>query len=222
MYQECQIYHFSFLICHYSCFACVQIRHNPLSGGYCGGVPPLPIPNREVKPTCADGTAMQCGRVGRRLLSMKSLRFRKISEAFLFFFPRIFFFSAGVIFYSGGSFTSDLFFIGIFLHRISRMNRKAILLIGLLTDFRGYLAAGQWLAPEMSSYFFVTQISQMTQIFLIDYFSPTDFTDLHRFFLIDYFSHGFTRIFSGFLFFCHFFFFLLFLYFVDFRPVGLG
>ena len=90
---------FSFLICHYSCFACVQIRHNPLSGGYCGGVPPLPIPNREVKPTCADGTAMQCGRVGRRLLSMKSLRFRKISEAFLFFFfPRIFFFSAGFFF----------------------------------------------------------------------------------------------------------------------------
>ena len=40
----------------------------PLSGGYCGGVPPLPIPNREVKPTCADGTAMQCGRVGSRLL----------------------------------------------------------------------------------------------------------------------------------------------------------
>ena len=120
----------------------MQIRHNPLSGGYCGGVPPLPIPNREVKPTCADGTAMQCGRVGRRLLSMKSLRFRKISEAFLFFLP------------------ADLF-----LHRISRMNRKAILLIGLLTDFRGYLAAGQWLAPEMSSYFFVTQISQMTQIF---------------------------------------------------------
>ena len=78
----------SFIISHQSLFtfACVQIRHNPLSGGYCGGVPPLPIPNREVKPTCADGTAMQCGRVGRRLLSMKSLRFRKISEAFLFFF----------------------------------------------------------------------------------------------------------------------------------------
>ena len=99
MNQECRISYFSFLICHYSCFACVQIRHNPLSGGYCGGVPPLPIPNREVKPTCADGTAMQCGRVGRRLLSMKSLRFRKISEAFLFFFLRIFFFSA-VFFFS--------------------------------------------------------------------------------------------------------------------------
>ena len=36
------------------------------SGGYGGGVPPLPIPNREVKPACADGTAMQCGRVGGR------------------------------------------------------------------------------------------------------------------------------------------------------------
>ena len=140
---------FTFLISHLSLFtfACVQIRHTPLSGGYCGGVPPLPIPNREVKPTCADGTAMQCGRVGSRLLSMKSLRFRKISEAF---FP------------SRRSFSSSFF-----LHRISRMNRKAILLIGLLTDFHGYLAAGQWLAPEMSSYCF---------------FCHADFTDLHRFF----------------------------------------
>ena len=84
---------FTFFISHQSLFtfACVQIRHTPLAGGYCGGVPPLPIPNREVKPTCADGTAMQCGRVGRRLLSMKGLRFRKISEAFLFFLLRWFF-----------------------------------------------------------------------------------------------------------------------------------
>ena len=85
-------------------FACVQIRHTPLSGGYCGGVPPLPIPNREVKPTCADGTAMQCGRVGRRLLSMKSLRFRKISEAFLFF-SRGSFFSPLV--FSSSDFTDE-------------------------------------------------------------------------------------------------------------------
>ena len=28
-----------------------------ISGGYSGGVPPLPIPNREVKPARADGTA---------------------------------------------------------------------------------------------------------------------------------------------------------------------
>ena len=198
---------FTFLISHYSCFACVQIRHNPLSGGYCGGVPPLPIPNREVKPTCADGTAMQCGRVGRRLLSMKSLRFRKISEAFLFFFPRIFFFSAGGI-----------------LHRISRMNRMAILLIGLLTDFRGYLAAGQWLAPEMGSYCFchadfaddadffsliilVPQISQIYTDFFHWLFKFHRFTDSHRFFSFIIFLmdlHGFSLV----LFFpCHFFFF---------------
>ena len=30
------------------------------------GVPPLPIPNREVKPDSADGTALSCGRVGHR------------------------------------------------------------------------------------------------------------------------------------------------------------
>ena len=40
------------------------------SGGYSAGVPPLPIPNREVKPVRADGTAMQCGRVGSRLFSV--------------------------------------------------------------------------------------------------------------------------------------------------------
>ncbi len=28
-------------------------------GDYCGGVPPLPIPNREVKTASADGTAQQ-------------------------------------------------------------------------------------------------------------------------------------------------------------------
>ena len=30
---------------------------NDISGGYSDGVPPLPIPNREVKPNHADGTA---------------------------------------------------------------------------------------------------------------------------------------------------------------------
>ena len=64
-------------------FACVQIRHNPLSGGYCGEVPPLPIPNREVKLTCADGTAMQCGRVGSRLLLSGSLDYES-SRGFFF------------------------------------------------------------------------------------------------------------------------------------------
>ena len=65
-------------------FACVQIRHNPLSGGYCGEVPPLPIPNREVKLTCADGTAMQCGRVGSRLLLISEASITKVVGAFLF------------------------------------------------------------------------------------------------------------------------------------------
>ena len=36
-------------------------------GGYSGEVPPLPIPNREVKLTHADGTAYLGGRVGSRL-----------------------------------------------------------------------------------------------------------------------------------------------------------
>ena len=39
-----------------------------ISGGYSDGVPPLPIPNREVKPVIADGTAYS-GRVGSRLFS---------------------------------------------------------------------------------------------------------------------------------------------------------
>ena len=59
------------------------IRLRELSGGYCGGVPPLPIPNREVKPTCADGTAMQCGRVGSRLLFSSKPQVSKDSWGFL-------------------------------------------------------------------------------------------------------------------------------------------
>ena len=53
-------------------------------GGYCGGVPPLPIPNREVKPACADGTAMQCGRVGGCLLYFGSSRSNDFGDLFLF------------------------------------------------------------------------------------------------------------------------------------------
>jgi hypothetical protein len=41
-------------------------------GDYSIGVPPLPIPNREVKPNSADGTASS-GRVGRRQLSIPVL-----------------------------------------------------------------------------------------------------------------------------------------------------
>ena len=52
-------------------FAVFSSLSGKTSGGYCVGVPPLSIPNREVKPVCADGTAMQCGRVGGRLLLYK-------------------------------------------------------------------------------------------------------------------------------------------------------
>ena len=35
----------------------IVVCSNDISGGYSDGVPPLPIPNREVKPDRADGTA---------------------------------------------------------------------------------------------------------------------------------------------------------------------
>ena len=78
------VHSFNCIFSSLSCFACVQIRHNPLSGGYCGEVPPLPIPNREVKLTCADGTAMQCGRVGSRLLLSRASDFERFLRLFLF------------------------------------------------------------------------------------------------------------------------------------------
>ena len=43
------------------------MEHRVLLGGYSSEVPPLPIPNREVKLTNADGTAYLGGRVGSRL-----------------------------------------------------------------------------------------------------------------------------------------------------------
>ena len=39
------------------------------NGGNSDGDPPLPIPNREVKPVSADGTATPSGRVGSRQLA---------------------------------------------------------------------------------------------------------------------------------------------------------
>ena len=86
-------------------------------------------------------------------------------------------------------YSSLLFFIGVILHWISRMNRKAILLIGLLTDFRGYLAAGQWLAPEMGSCCFchadfADDADFFSLIILVPQISriPTDFLWLYSFF----------------------------------------
>ena len=54
-------------------------------GGYSGGVPPLPIPNREVKPAIADGTAPPGGRVGSCRSS--KARLDDSGRAFLFSGP---------------------------------------------------------------------------------------------------------------------------------------
>ncbi|WP_418319368.1 hypothetical protein, partial [Segatella sp.] len=48
----------------------------------------------EVKLTCADGTAMQCGRVGSRLLSISEASITKVVGAFLFFLQFCFFIAA--------------------------------------------------------------------------------------------------------------------------------
>ena len=92
-------------------FACVQIRHTPLSGGYCGEVPPLPIPNREVKLTCADGTAMQCGRVGSRLLLSRASDFERFLRLFCFhadwFFSTQMFFGHADCFFCHADFADD-------------------------------------------------------------------------------------------------------------------
>ena len=123
----------------------------------------------------------------------------------LYFFSAEFFFSQ--IFLRGKVLShrfhryTQIFFIMIFLHRISRMNRKAFLLAGLLTDFRGTLAAGQWLAPYICSCCFchadfandadfsswegfVPQISQIYTDILHHDFSSSDFTDESEAFLL--------------------------------------
>ena len=114
-----KVHSFNCIFSSLSCFACVQIRHTPLSGGYCGEVPPLPIPNREVKLTCADGTALQCGRVGSRLLLSKP----QISKDFwgFFVFTRIVFWVTQI-----SQMTQILFWCFFFFPQISQM----------YTDFR--------------------------------------------------------------------------------------
>ena len=140
-----------------------------------------------------------------------------------YFFSAEFFFSQ--IFIRGEGFVPQIsqIYTDILHHDFSSSDfteeSEAFLLIGLLTDFRGTLAAGQWLAPYICSCCFVTQISQMTQIFLRgDYFvpqisqiytdfslwglfRPTDFTDIHRFFfvriILSHRFHRYTQIFYG-------------------------
>ena len=61
---------------------------------------------------------------------------------------------------------------------------EAFLLIGLLTEFRGILAAGQWLAPYICSCCFGhTDFADDADFSSWGLFCPTDFTDIHRFFM---------------------------------------
>ena len=50
------------------------MKRRVLLGGYSSEVPPLPIPNREVKLTNADGTAYLGGRVGSRLFKPSPIK----------------------------------------------------------------------------------------------------------------------------------------------------
>ena len=92
--------------------------------------------------------------------------------------------------------------VGQNFYRISRMNRKTVLLIGLLTDLRGYLAAGQWLAPDMCCYcFWSRRFRRWRRFFFVGGFGPTDLTDIHRFFFgglfLSHRFHRYTQIFYG-------------------------
>src|SRR6266550_4261557 len=55
-----------------------KARHFHNFGGHSGGETPLPIPNREVKPTCADGTRRATSRESRSppISFARNLRFR--------------------------------------------------------------------------------------------------------------------------------------------------
>ena len=77
---------------------------------------------------------------------------------------------------------------------------EAVLLIRITHGFARIF--GRWpmaRARYVLLLFFVTQISQMTQIFFVGGFCPTDFTDIHRFFFVGLFLshrfHRFTQIF---------------------------
>ena len=62
-------------------------------------------------------------------------------------------------FFCHADFADDaiFFLMGFFIHRMTRNLFGGFLLQRLLTDFRGYLASGQWLAPEICCYYFLSR-----------------------------------------------------------------
>ena len=128
-----KVHSFNCIYSSLSCFACVQIRHNPLLGGYCGEVPPLPIPNREVKLTCADGTSMQCGRVGSRLLLSRASDFERFLR--LFCFPADFILSHANCFLGHADFADDAdFSLLLFLFHTDFTDVRRFLTCSVLDD----------------------------------------------------------------------------------------
>ena len=77
------------------------------------------------------------------------------------------------------------FFVSSFFSSDFTDESEAFLLIGLLTEFRGYLASGQWLAPYICSCCFChADFADGADFSSWGLFRPTDFTDIHRFFFV--------------------------------------
>ena len=92
------------------------------------------------------------------------------------------------------------FFVSSFFSSDFTDESEAFLLIGLLTEFRGYLASGQWLAPYICSCCFChADFADGADFSSWGLFCPTDFADIHRFFFVEIISshrfHRYTQIF---------------------------
>ena len=108
-------------------------------GGYSVGVPPLPIPNREVKPVRADGTAYS-GRVGSRRPFKSKCRFGESisSAALLFYSAALPFSSAALLFLS-----------------VALLSPSAVLLISLHLQVGCFRMVIFFLRPQMVTLFSV-------------------------------------------------------------------
>ena len=92
------------------------------------------------------------------------------------------------------------FFVSSFFSSDFTDESEAFLLIGLLTEFRGYLASGQWLAPYICSCCFChADFADGADFSSWGLFCPTDFADIHRFFFVgDYFVPQISQIYADF------------------------
>ena len=90
-------------------------------------------------------------------------------------------------------------FLRSFFHRISRMNRRHSCLSDYLRIFADIWPLANGWRPKYSLIVFVTQISQMTQIFLcVDYFVPQISQMTQIFLCVDYFVTQISQIYADF------------------------